>query len=624
LNTIKNQMCEYGICYALSFKGAGIFNSGTLNLDHSVVDSNQGDAEDALGGGIYNSGIASLTDSVVSGSYGAWGRFHGLIGSGLYNDASSEMTLLRSRIGPNFSMAAPGIVNSGTMTLKSSTVSGNSGWGGGGITNRGGLNLHESNVIYNSTGVGGLGGITNSGSLSLVRSTVAGNSSENQAGVYNSGPLSLVNSTIAGNDSFFLGGSGLNSSGSGEVIASTITGNNSWHGTTGGVQISGINGIVVKGSVLAGNAVQGNDGFFLADCSGPINSHGDNLVGAPANCPGLTNDDILGTDWTQVLEATVSGFPFALEPLLASNGGPTNTVALQTDSPAIDQIAPEACVDSQGNPLLADQRGISRPQGPACDVGAFEFAQPRGEGFWAHQCRNNGYIQIDSAQLEALFATVADSSAVFPEFGSIDCAALDPTIPQNDLRARAQQELLATWLNLETGRLTRGRPIDLPNLTTARTVGEALGSLELTLCDPDATRNELGNAKSLAQALNNGIDDMELATTETSISLLPGSSRTINLGLVNMSPTNRNYSLLASGPWAVRLSTSRVNALASGDVAQITATIIAPIASQTATAPIRFTATDLGAAGLSREAIIIFKLAPASTSEPKKKLTQVD
>jgi hypothetical protein len=50
---------------------------------------------------------------------------------------------------------------------------------------------------------------------------------------------------------------------------------------------------------------------------------------------------------------------------LANNGGPTQTLALLSGSPAIDAGSDMAC------PSI-DQRGVSRPQGPHCDIGAFE------------------------------------------------------------------------------------------------------------------------------------------------------------------------------------------------------------------------------------------------------------
>src|SRR5690606_18945172 len=56
---------------------------------------------------------------------------------------------------------------------------------------------------------------------------------------------------------------------------------------------------------------------------------------------------------------------------LADNGGPTPTRLPHPGSPAIDRIPP-------GTPLLCDgtdpvdQRGVHRPQGDGCDVGAVE------------------------------------------------------------------------------------------------------------------------------------------------------------------------------------------------------------------------------------------------------------
>ena len=59
-----------------------------------------------------------------------------------------------------------------------------------------------------------------------------------------------------------------------------------------------------------------------------------------------------------------------LDPLLAplaDNGGLTPTMALLPSSPAIDAGDESACPPT-------DQRGVTRPQGLACDIGAFELA----------------------------------------------------------------------------------------------------------------------------------------------------------------------------------------------------------------------------------------------------------
>jgi hypothetical protein len=75
---------------------------------------------------------------------------------------------------------------------------------------------------------------------------------------------------------------------------------------------------------------------------------GGNLSWPDATCPGNNQDPLLD--------------PAGLQ----DNGGPTQTIALQPGSPAID--AAVACP-----PPATDQRGVARPQGAACDIGAFEL-----------------------------------------------------------------------------------------------------------------------------------------------------------------------------------------------------------------------------------------------------------
>jgi len=50
---------------------------------------------------------------------------------------------------------------------------------------------------------------------------------------------------------------------------------------------------------------------------------------------------------------------------LSSNDGPTRSHGLYPHSPAIDTADPAFCEST-------DQRGVPRPQGAACDVGAVE------------------------------------------------------------------------------------------------------------------------------------------------------------------------------------------------------------------------------------------------------------
>jgi hypothetical protein len=90
------------------------------------------------------------------------------------------------------------------------------------------------------------------------------------------------------------------------------------------------------------------------DCSGQVTSRGYNLEG--------------GTDCALNGAGDHQGADLGLRPLSA-NGGPTPTMALLPNSPAIDAGDP-VCP-----PPHSDQRGVTRPQGPRCDAGAFEEVQ---------------------------------------------------------------------------------------------------------------------------------------------------------------------------------------------------------------------------------------------------------
>jgi hypothetical protein len=87
-----------------------------------------------------------------------------------------------------------------------------------------------------------------------------------------------------------------------------------------------------------------------------------NLIESTANCliSGTTYGNVTGTDPR-------------LAPL-EGDGGRTQTRALLPGSPAIDAGEQPACLDGYGATLAAHQRGVQRPQGARCDIGASELA----------------------------------------------------------------------------------------------------------------------------------------------------------------------------------------------------------------------------------------------------------
>jgi len=59
---------------------------------------------------------------------------------------------------------------------------------------------------------------------------------------------------------------------------------------------------------------------------------------------------------------------------LTNNGGPTQTRLPQVGSPLIDAIPLASCQADGASGISTDQRGVSRPQGNGCDIGAVEVS----------------------------------------------------------------------------------------------------------------------------------------------------------------------------------------------------------------------------------------------------------
>ncbi|TMM10285.1 MAG: DUF11 domain-containing protein [Actinobacteria bacterium] len=253
-----------------------------------------------------------------------------------------------------------------------------------GITITGGTKLN---------GGGDGGGITTANKLSLDAVTVTGNVAQNDgAGVYvaSGGTLELDHSTVSGNHasppsypsaSQGIGG-GLFNSGNATLMDTTISGNTAQagsggDGTGGGIANGGTVSIV--SSTLADNSTSGGPGGdlvrFISSSTDTLNSL--YSAGSPTNCGGVpgplgspsSGDHSMSSDTTCV---SGSGQDLKLGPLL-DNGGPTDTRALLLGSPAIDG-GESLCPNDPSFPT-DDQRGISRPQGSLCDVGAFEVVK---------------------------------------------------------------------------------------------------------------------------------------------------------------------------------------------------------------------------------------------------------
>jgi CSLREA domain-containing protein len=173
------------------------------------------------------------------------------------------------------------------------------------------------------------------GQTTIVNSTIIGNASENgvcepvqpTGGGIDSeaGDIKVVNTIVTGNTA----------APNGEEIASALT------------QRGGVSGPVQASNCSANPVTKGNEGT--------ITSLGNNIESG-TDC-GFTASG----DQQNVADPKVGP--------LANNGGQMDTMALLTGSPAIDRA-------NSANCPATDEIGTTRPQGPACDVGAYEVPVP--------------------------------------------------------------------------------------------------------------------------------------------------------------------------------------------------------------------------------------------------------
>lgn len=310
--------------------GGGIYNTATLHLEATTVRGNNADSH---GAGVYNTGVLDARDSSISDNALAGGP-----DGGLFNQGSA--TLERSLVSSN---TGGGILNEGNLTLRRTAVMYNNDYENPGVTNAQGATVRivDSTVSNNSSTVGTAGGIYNQGRMRLIQSTVSGNDNGNSAP----------------------GGIGNGFTGKMVIVGSTISRNFSDDGDGGGIENEG-GSVSLAGTILAGNR--------YSDCTGSFKSRGYNLIGR------ITHNVFFRCEFRSAPTDLVGqpGAPIKprLRPL-GPYGGPTETMPPKADSPAIDVIPVGAhyaglLLCPQEGTL--DQRGVPRPQGPACDIGSVE------------------------------------------------------------------------------------------------------------------------------------------------------------------------------------------------------------------------------------------------------------
>ena len=398
---LKGSVCSFILCIALigSLAGTRVSAAGTIiYVDGDAGGTNNGmswtdayiDLQQALSSAVSGDQIwvaagtykptagtdRSATFSLKSG-VGIYGGFAGgetLLGE---RNPAANLTILSGDIGTAGIMndnsyhvlTSMGVDNTArldgvTITAgNASSICHNCDWGGG-LYNENG-NLSITNVTFeNNNGSTGGGMISNGGSPSLTNVTFDDNRASNGSGggMHNEiGNPSLINVTFSGNSAIYGGGMS-NVSASPSFTNVTFSGND---------------------ALMWGGGIYNQDGNpLLTNVTISGNTAGGGIYNLSANpvirnsiLYGNTHGEIVNVDSASAVTYSIvqGGYPGdgninadPLLDLLQDNGGYTQTMALDVGSPAIGAGNNPDCYQS-------DQRGVSRPQGDRCDIGAYEY-----------------------------------------------------------------------------------------------------------------------------------------------------------------------------------------------------------------------------------------------------------
>ena len=353
--------------------GGGIFSMRRATIKRSVITNNLANDD---GGGVYaRRGGVQVYDSIVSNNL--------VDGSGGAIGSTGDILLVRSHSDGNTTDGDGGALyadEDGDVTVIDSTVDGSDADGPGG-------------AIW-----------TLEGDVTVVGSTLNGNRADDRGGaIGGEADVFVINSTVARNAAVAHVAGGIFSRGNLYVANSTIS-NNYAEGQGGGILGGGMvrlehssilnNTAPVAANVGAGERLESYASIIGPAKTDPVGGHvqptekncrvasstsfGHNFV-TDASCGLDDPSDIVG-----------QGDPM-LRPL-EDNGGFGETLLPELGSPVVDRLPTDACdlapfegflregdqhleglVDDRPALMRKDQRGVDRPQGQACDIGAVEL-----------------------------------------------------------------------------------------------------------------------------------------------------------------------------------------------------------------------------------------------------------
>jgi hypothetical protein len=322
--------------YAIASFGVGSFDAGLELINTQVLNNNGGGVLSSSSGAITGSVQLLIQDSVVSANI----RTGVLIASGSARIDRSEIAYNQG------SGVRTG--NDATLTMRDSTISNN------------------KSTSSTSTG-GGVAIVVGTGSpvTTLINNTITENEAATGGGIRHSmGTLNMVNNIVSGNT----------------TLASATNGKE----------------ILRQAGFSSGTPVAGNQRNNLIGSSALTTTQAISGLAPHSSDILATSDGTIPTPIRGIIQS------------LAHNGGSSRTHAPMEGSPAIDAAVStyslgglflfgEGCsytllFPSFGIVTRSDQRGIKRPKGVACDIGAVEFEESM---FFVIPSASGGTVIID-------------------------------------------------------------------------------------------------------------------------------------------------------------------------------------------------------------------------------------
>lgn len=349
---------DYADTTSVKIQGGGVWTSGALTINNSIIDSNSAVGATANGGCIFAQGTVYVGATTVShcdtlANYTSQG-------GGIY--AAGAITLAHSTVSDNTCGGDNGTygggLRAGSATIRYSTIHGNylgnGPHGFAGHANGGGIFVYQgattvSNSTIDANSAGGTGGgiFGFHSNITISNSTISGNVASGDGDIVSTAGGGIAMQATAGAAATL------------KISNSTIAFNSAYtdFGSYGGAGVRAYGTVVVQSSIIAKNYKHGVENDFSCECglaASPTISGTNNLIMVvdpgtvvPGNFIIRTSDPLLGR--------------------LSNHGGETLTHATAQNSQAIN-------LGNNVGKFTYDQRGFGFPRSNAgqFDIGAYQ------------------------------------------------------------------------------------------------------------------------------------------------------------------------------------------------------------------------------------------------------------